>query len=760
MTAELSVEQKNAVSRISGLILINAMIFQEILSDSDDRVLSLQNILQADNLQGTLSDHWKYIVKEIDYYPIFNIANEILINISSSRDFIQALQVLAGTAQKIVGMRAALRHDLVGRVYHRLLAEKKYLGTYYTSIPAATLLLKLALSGEAESGLFKDMEAVSRMRIGDLACGTGTLLMAAADAITDNYVSRGVENDRQINFSEIQNVLAEKVIFGYDILASAIQLTASTLALRAPNIAFNNMNLYSLPLGGNHLRLGSIEFLEEGQVELPLDQFHTKQINGKGVSISPAAYLPQMDICVMNPPFTRSVGGNLLFGSSPPEERARMQSKLKKIVQSRNVAASITAGLGSVFVAVADPYIKQKGILALVLPKAVLSGVAWEKTRELLRKKYQLRYIICSQDPLRWNFSESTSLSEVLLIASKTNCEAANPEAKVTAVNLWKNPTTSFEALAIANEVAKSRPPDITEGQGAHEIFIGKSKVGEALTINWQQLRPQDIWSIPSAFAQSDLIRVGIHLVSGQMWLPGRGIVSKLRLCALGEIADLGPDGRDIHDGFKISNTPTPFPSFWGHDSETLIAMNQTPNCFLSPLSKAKAGRKLRRAEDLWPHAGRLLLPAVMRLNTQKLISVRINKAVLSNVWWTLRLQDHKNSAKKEKALTFWLNSTLGILLLLVSKVETEGAWVKFKKPILSRMSILDINRLSSSSLSKIIESYDRLCNEPLQPFPEMASDPVRAEIDRAIAKALKLPDFSVIRELLAQEPFICLRSL
>jgi len=44
--------------------------------------------------------------------------------------------------------------------------------------------------------------------------------------------------------------------------------------------------------------------------------------------------IPDLDLCVMNPPFTRSVIGNLLFGSFPEEERKEMQSALKKVVKS------------------------------------------------------------------------------------------------------------------------------------------------------------------------------------------------------------------------------------------------------------------------------------------------------------------------------------------------------------------------------------------------------------------------------------------
>src|SRR4051812_6354149 len=123
MSLQLSPEQKSAISRISGLILVNAMIFQEILSENDNRVHALRDALKGPVLINQLADHWQFIIEEIDYFPIFHIAYEILSDLTSNRDVRDGLLDLMQTAQQIVEMRAALRHDLMGRVYHRLLSD-------------------------------------------------------------------------------------------------------------------------------------------------------------------------------------------------------------------------------------------------------------------------------------------------------------------------------------------------------------------------------------------------------------------------------------------------------------------------------------------------------------------------------------------------------------------------------------------------------------------------------------------------------------
>ncbi|MCK4284531.1 MAG: N-6 DNA methylase, partial [Candidatus Brocadiae bacterium] len=467
---------ERAACRIGGLVVANAMIFQEVLSGSETSVRSLSEMPPDVDPVKAFIEHWTYILDSIDYYPIFHVARAVLRTTTAHREILMAVGSLADTARELVGMRAPMRHDLMGRVYHRLLSQAKYLGTYYTSIPAATLLLEMALRPDAWTTQWHDLAKLSKFRVADLACGTGTLLVAAAQALAENYIEASQGKGPGLDLAGLHRVMAEDVIYGYDVLPSAVHLTASTLALRAPQVTFGQMNLYSLPLGGKDRRLGSIEFLQSSSVNMHVDLFAgasaTERLAPSGQSEPVPAALPRMDLCVMNPPFTRSVGGNLLFGSSPPQERRQMQAKLRKMLRDPKVLANSTAGLGSVFLAVAHAHIKPGGRLAVVLPKAVLSGVAWRPTRELLRTYYRMEYVICSHDPERWNFSESTDLSEVLLVAVKNDRKSRQDEGgrRVTAVNLWQNPTTPFEALAVARALRQGAAPDVEGGQGALEL--------------------------------------------------------------------------------------------------------------------------------------------------------------------------------------------------------------------------------------------------------------------------------------------------
>jgi hypothetical protein len=757
---------KHGVSRIAGLVIVNAMIFQEVLSSYDGRVESLGKTRgrakkTGKQLTQALIEHWNFIITEIDYYPIFHVATELLSNLSSVGNMDDCLVMLADRAQSITGRKAALRHDLMGRIFHRMLLEAKYLGTYYTSIPSATMLLRTALRKDLWKKDWGDVACLKSFKIADLACGTGTLLMAAADAVADNAVFSFTDGEIPLSEfnKEVHRLLAEDVIHGYDVLPTALHLTAATLAMRAPAITFKHMNMFVMPLGGELHRLGSLDFLLMDKIQLTDDLFGaTESISAYGKEAISNVHLPKFDLVAINPPFTRSVGGNLLFGSIPEARRAKMQEHLKKIVADQNLKASITAGLGAVFVALADRYLVNGGRLCLVLPKALLNGVAWTQTREILGEHYVVEFIFSSHDPEHWNFSESTDLSEIMIIARKLDTGEKPETVATTYINFYQNPTNILEALNVVHRLPKIQPGDLVKGQGAGRISLGDETIAEVVSVPWEFLKTDGSFMWGTAFAQGDLTRVLLGLQKGMVKIPGKAKDYKLPVVALDNLGALGPDRRDIHDGFEMSKSPTAYPCVWGREADKTKRLGIPANSYLVPLSKAHKGRNLRKADDLWPLASDILIAERLRLNTQSMIAVSVNEEVLANMWWTFRL--NKATQARSKALVIWLNSTLGLICLLGLRLETEGAWISFKKPVLSKATVLDVEALNSDKVKDLAKAYDKLEKLDILPFPQMAVDSVRVQIDQVIADILGLPDLTSLRTMLGREPFVCLKRL
>lgn len=752
----MSTEGDQRTARIAALALTNAMIFQEVLSASDHRVHSLRLALQEPNFASALTNEWKMIIDKIDYVPIFKIGHELLINLSSSPELDRSLRQLANVALNITTKRAALRHDLMGRIYHLLLSDAKYFGAFYTMIPSATMLLNLTFASDGWNLDWSDLNQVSNLRIADLACGTGTLLKATLESIIDNYVIACAGLAKSVNLRQLHRVLVENVLVGLDVLPFAVHLAATTLALHSPEIPFKNLQLYSLPLGApapDSVRLGSIDLFRRRQVVVQSDLFGgiqgPERVAESG-DVSQALQLRDLDLCVMNPPFTRSVGGNLLFGSAPEEERRRMQVELQDLVRSEKIPANITAGLGAVFVALGDYLLKKDGHMSLVLPRSLLSGITWEETRQLLENKYEVRYVVVSHETDNWNFSENTDLGETLIVAQKGKY---NKQPRTMFVNLWRRPRNTVEALACSNLILDSKPADIEAVSGTSELLSGLTKFGEALQA------PTNSWSRACAFAQTDLNRTAYNLARKELIIPGSSRRFPVPLTTLKTIGEVGPDRRDIFDGFAVSNHFTPYPALWGYDSGSMRSLSLRTNKFLAPLSKPRPGRHLRRAEDLWPRAGSLMITERIRLNKYPVVAALVGKPALSNVWWPVRLKG-KAQTKWGKALAVWINSTLGMILVLAYRGDTEGAWIQLKKPTLENLPVLNLTKIRAQKLTRLSSFYDLIAKESLLPISECEKDPIRSRIDDEIQRALNLPDISPLRQALSHEPITSLKPL
>ncbi len=749
-TPEKAQQRRETAAKVSALVLANAFIFQEQLAATDARITSLRNLERSEDIVGATAKHWKWIWEKINYVPIFQLGERVLNELPVDVNSALATRALLTDAIAICAQQAALRHDLMGRIYHWLLHQAKYLGTYYTSVSAATLLLKLTIAAKWEQD-FSDPDKLASFKIADLACGTGTLLMASAQALSDAYIRsrarKGLPLDAE-DMSALHRALMENVLHGYDVLPSAVHLTASTLAMLAPEVAFVHMGLFVMPLGMDHgtARLGSLEFLtaESVKTQMTLDLLpHIESVRAGAASSQAArAELPKLDLCVMNPPFVRSVGGNLLFGSLP-DERGRLQAELKRRV--KQFGASATAGLGSVFVALADRWLNPGGRLAFVLPAALSSGEAWAETRQLIASRYHLETVISSHDAERFNFSENTDLSEILIIARKL--KPKEKPGRTTCISLWRNPRSIHEAIDLANRIVQVTKPVPIEDSGITTVSGPAGKLAEITTM--PAAKDEQNWT-GALFAQTELLRVCLALEKGQLYLPGQNDLLPVPLCRLDALGAIGPDRKRIHEGFKVTTEDwTPYPAFWGHESENVRAIAQEPNAHLSVWLESPRGPGY--GPHLWKRAGNILVVERLRTNTHRVIAVGLEKEVLGNTWWALKPQ--KLNSRQQKGLTLWLNSSVSLLLVFGHRVITQGAWMQMKQPAWESMPVLDVRTLSPEQLAALETDYDALSCQELAPLAQLRTDPVRCNIDAAISRALSIPDLQPIRELLEREP-------
>jgi len=757
-----SKEESQKLVSTAGLLLIDALVFHEIIAASHKEVPTLSTLMASANLKKELENSWQYIINSINYEPVLDITLNILRNIPASPVVDKQLRSLANLAYDIASSKVLLKHDLFGRIYHRLLLGNlvKYHATYYTSIPAARLLARLLVN--LPSGLVADTVPPTYndepLRIVDFACGSGTLLSAMYKEIDAKHRIESA----QLRVDEMHRYLIEEGIWGFDVLHHAVHLAATVLSMANP-IPIKGSKLFALRLGegkhpgGKENYLGSVNFLSSPT--LAQDMLLTGGVTNIGENIdltkkeSKPITLPNFHICIMNPPFTRSVGGNLLFGSLPKEERAKLQKVLGAVLKEQNLTGIGQAGLGAVFVFVADKYLVKNGRIGLVLPRAVLSGVSWRKVREMLLNNYHVEYIITSYETNnQWNFSENTDLSEVLLVARKIG--NGEKPGYTFFVNLWKKPKNELESIYLGTQLKElydsAKLYDIENSNASpYHLKLHGKKIGEVYSAKLTE----NNFGMYNIFSQMELNRATLLLRKGIIYLPDQGIVGSVRLSTLSKVkAEIGPDRRQVHSTFKVSDTEegSIYKAFWGYDSSITKTISQEPNAFLEP-------KNAQQARDLWHKRGRLLIAERAWLTTYTVLATYLNEDVLSNVWWPVKTEEDT-----AKMLAMWLNSTFGLLLLLSIAEVTRGPWVDFKKEHLWEMPILDVVK-SRKIKSALLNLYDKkignkkISESELKALPDEFANPViRREIDEEICKILGIElKLDALYKLLSKEPMI-----
>ena len=662
---------------------------------------------------------WRGILA-VDYRPVFETGRAALAVLSSDPDTGQAVRSLAEVVARVSERVAGLRHDLLGRIFHRVLDTARYDGSFYTSTAAAVLLASLAL--REQDADWSDPNAVAALRICDPACGTGTLLMAAAERIRDlrNAAGRGDPEDEEA----LGLMLVEDVLWGYDVNLTATHMAASTLGMLSPTTRFNRMNIHRALLGvfdGVHY-LGSLDFLS-GQARLAAWPSTTQQVESEQGTAEPP---PPMELVIMNPPFTRDSLRHDQF--SRADEQA-IKRKEKEILEGQpHRAAARLHSSGGAFAVLSEKMLKNDiGTLALVLPSVVPTAPGNLELRKYLAQRFHIDTIVSSHDPARIFFSENTSIGEVLLICRRWSGDGPKPPTRV--VNLGRNPATPLEALDTTVRIEQAGE---TGGRVSHDFTVQQVDAERIERGDWSAVNFLSPYLVEAYRTLSEASPGAVPTVT------------------LSDLADIGPEGRRIRDSYTTSDMPTQSGrrALWYHKTDVTQSMRAETDVYIEP---KKSKRHL--ADSYWEQRSQMLLPHRLWLPLALAAAVMLPERTVGSIWTPCRPRDLGIA----KSLCLYLNSTPGLLSLLGARDNRKPSYPSFSLDTLRSLPVPDFAALETDKRELLNGWFGWLQNETLQPFPQMHEDPVRQRIDDAVIKALGLdPEWvATMRRGLAREPSV-----
>ena len=692
---------------------------------------TLQECINHQDTVQALADAWDIILAK-DYKPIYETGRAVLMAPPSlSSTSAAAIKKVVAQAQAVHRSLAGGNHDLLGRIFHWILDTSKNDGSYYTSTAAATLLAGLAIREE-------DVADLSALKILDPACGTGTLLMAAAERIAD---LKGSD-------PHTSQYLVERVLHGWDINISAAHLAATTLGLTAPDVSFDKMNIHMLKLGlddTGKARAGSLEMMQEAAVQTQLwaqtpsaisaqvdesaEEQETESLSGT----------ENYDMVIMNPPFTADWKRHDHLGANIEKQVKERETSLFS-----NTPATGTASTG-MFLMLAEKLLQENGSIGFVAPLTATSAPSMEEIWKHLLERFSVEYVVYAPDPYRYNFSENTAISEMLVVLRAENGNMDTSDVQF--VRLAQNPNMPSSAHLIAKSIRQRDP------------------TGFSGTItSWPQNRlKQGGWSPVQFF--SDFLAAKVWKWFNEdknEWFE-----------PLGAIATVGPAGRRIRDAYLRSDfsDENGRQAIWfneqsdkPNDAITKICMEQTPDSYIHAKPKFAKQRTRKAgggaiqtlpsyAEELWQQRGRLMIPDKIRTTSVVTTAVRSNISVLGSHWIPVRHRTEPVGCDWEKAMCVYLNSTIGILASLsISSPFVLG----MPKMSLDGQRKIPIPKLDEAQITHLATIYDTHKHTRLDRLRYPDSEP-RIALDQAVAETTGIPldQINTARRELAEEPGI-----
>ena len=711
--------------RMACAIIANALVFHERFSGMHTEVRLLRQVCGvgvANPVERTL-EAWDGILR-INYWSIFAIAKDVLGQMDA-REGAWVLRVLRDTAESVNATGMDNAHDLTGRIFQRLIADRKYLATFYTLSTSAALLGRLAVA-KMEGVDWGNLEAIRRLKVGDFACGTGALLSAVYDQMAARHERAGG------NPVALHKVMMEEVLYGCDVMPSAVHITGSTLAGIEPSVGFENTRLYTLAYGrqsDGKVKIGSLELLQSSAAASLFNTSNPAMRTGR-IGEETAAYIiadipdEGFDLVIMNPPFTNATNHEgahaditnpafAAFGATDADQKEMGKRANKLAVKT---CSHGNAGISSTFAALAHKKLKPGGLLALVLPLSVANGLAWQKFRDMIGRKYtNITVLSIAANGRDMAFSSDTGMADCLVIARRLKYRET-PDRVNHFVSLRRRPQRFAHASALANRLLDVKQLRRLEDgpYGGTSLMVGKELSGEVISTPLGQEREN--WGAVR-LADHSLAQTAYALSHSMLWLPGSKASFEIKTALLSNIGNLGLVDRDITGPVprgpfsKMAPTPTAtYPALWNHNAKNETRMICTPDfqLLVNPGMEEKA-------ETVWATASCSHLNRDFTFGSQALsIAFTERESIGGRVWPNIIFSDKRF----DYALVEWGNSTLGLLEYWWHSSRQQSSKAGMTIRSAESLPMLDFRTLSDEQLMKAEDIFDEFRDKELMPAP------------------------------------------
>lgn len=532
--------QRSALTglRTTALLWLNSMLVQRMLFGGVHAIPPLSPV------PSRCIEAWSRI-RAINWRAIFEPAILILDDVrrASPGPAAESLRLLQEAVEIIDSAKLGGGISIGAELFPLLADDRKESAAFYTQAPAAEFLAAYTIKkGMADWG---NPDLFDAFRMTDLSCGTGTLLRFGYRQVRTYHEQAGGTEE---TLERLHRAALERGICGADVSPIASHLTSTSLAVISKQ-PYGETNIGWVGAGGRD-RTGSIEYIATSAVQDLLARefgMAAGQDGGGGDSARAggdaapdwAADRPprpvvardeDSDIVLMNPPYSRTRGGQSAFDIAglSKEERKACQKRWGWLI--RGEPCDKRAGMAATFLCIARRKARPGGRVGLVLSRTAAFADTWSRTRDMVETWFEDVTVVAVAGGRalgRNALSAETGIEEMFLIATKR--EGRGARSPIRCVTLHEPLTRVGEAAEIARAVS--------DGPEDGPVMLGLVEIGVS-----HMFRPSDgaPWSAVGSIGDA-LEMIKNALLEGRLLRSDGAEASAFKMTTIGELFDVGP---------------------------------------------------------------------------------------------------------------------------------------------------------------------------------------------------------------------------
>ena len=744
-------QQKTANSIV--ILWLNTLMIQDHLSEYNKNINKLEKTSDLPNVINYLKT-WNEIYK-INWNTIFEYSItslEYLIN-QSNHDVSKVFDMLHKVINIIECQRYKKLVNIGAELFPKMSVDRKTAAAFYTNQTTAEFLANLTIN---EQNIDKDI--FERIKIVDMACGTGTLLRAGYNVIRTNFEKYNIDDKESLK--KIHQDAIEKGLTGTDIFPISTHLTASSITMMGYGDPYNDMNIGMMPVGGTMGKTGSLEFLDNNASYDLLTP--NKKIKGKNNDMTEYNQIViknnDIDYILMNPPYSKTHGIHRAFDVAGLNEKGinACQIRWKKLIDgvSKKIIVTKAPGMSPSFLILASLKLKPGGRLGFVLPLTMAFSSSWSVTRDYFTRNFEDIIAITMSGGFKTEqLSADTKMNEMLLVATKS--EKPHKPSPIKCCTL----TTNFDH-GIATELSRTVRDIICEINNnilTCPILFGDDNIGNCRLFHTNGKEP---WS-PLGSTNNHLLTFVKQLKKGI--IETNKSKYKFTVKTITTVFNVGPThesighihGAKIIRGafkiYKLNEVVSDNESLWYSVSKEQYTLLTKPTH-----NGVRYGKSDKEIKTITDQNSILFHARSFGWNAQKLLSTVTTKPILGGVSWCSLQHKDENIIK---VACLWFNSIFGLLVNWSYGSRTQPGRVMTPTNTIKTIPCPDFTTLPKHKLEQASKKLDELKNKYLMPGSRMHLDTVRHEIDKAI---IDLFDWQIsdkeltdLRNQLVNEPSI-----